>query len=276
MKLHYDPSEICYLCGNQLGTEEVNEDHIFQQQFVSRKHPKTQGYDYAGVLLAHKACNAKFGGAGQGPESICRKALHLLEVLHSDAALWRQRKDNPNIRILGLTPASLPEFTDQDARFFGLIDARNISYNQMISPEYLADKPRVNVFRTPTNIALSTLAKSTAGFLVKRYDFPRQGRWRILAMPYIANNPGFDLDGLFGNVKPLELKIKLWIKREGGGWFAAYKHNRLLVYFCFESVATNYLEQVKATFHSDGWLFFDSDQLITLVGYDWCKNMYPL
>jgi hypothetical protein len=81
MTKDYGLTELCYLCGRQLAAEEVSEDHLFQQQFVARPQPKTKGYDYAGILLTHELCNRKFGNAGRGPESICRKALGLQGII---------------------------------------------------------------------------------------------------------------------------------------------------------------------------------------------------
>jgi hypothetical protein len=276
MTADYDPTELCYLCGKQLGAEQVNEDHLFQQQFLSRPQPKTKGFDYAGTLPTHTICHSKFGNAGEGPESICRKALQLLEVLHSKRALWRERKDNPNVRIVGINSASLPEFTKQDVEFFKLIDATEVPYSDLASGKFLVDKKRVNPFAIPINIALSTLAKSTSAFLVKRFSYPRQGRWRILAIPHYAGEGDFTFDDLFGDTRPLEVGVKLWIRREHNGWLAAYKHNRLLVFFCFESSASDYFQNVTKVFRNASCPFYDCDNLISLVDYDWSSNQYPL
>ena len=276
MNDNYEKTEVCYLCGGQFADQDVNEDHIFQQQFIRREQPKEKGFDYAGTLLVHKLCNNRFGGAAQGPESICQKSIHLLEVLHSQKSLWKVRKDNPNLRILALSPASLLEFTDRDAAFFGISDGTNTPYSEISSGKFFEDKSMINPFQIPVNIALSTLAKSTAGFLVKRFAYPKEGKWRILSIPHYAQDDDFSFDNLFGTTKPLEIGIKLWIKPENNGWLSAYKLNRLLVFFCFEYTASDFFQKVSIQFQNTSCLFFHSEKLIDLVSYDWSKNNYRL
>ena len=94
MKMNYDPEEICYLCGSQLGNGPVNIDHVFQQQFITRAQPKAKGYDYAGFITVHEVCNRKFGTGSFAPENICGKALRVLEVLHSKDTL-KMMSDDP-------------------------------------------------------------------------------------------------------------------------------------------------------------------------------------
>jgi hypothetical protein len=134
----------------------------------------------------------------------------------------------------------------------------------------------VHPFAVPINVALSTLAKSAAGFLVKRFSYPRQGRWRILAIPHYAQDRDFTFDNLFGDTKPLEVGIRLWIKQQDNGWLAAYKHNRLLVFFCFESSASDFFQRVTRVFRNASCLLYDSVNLLSLVDYDWSNNQYPL
>ena len=266
------PTDICYLCGKMLGEEEVNGDHIFQQQFIKRQQPKSVGFDYAGVLFVHKNCNNKFGSAGNGAESICKKALHLLEVLYSENAQYKEKKDDPNIRIVAINSSSLPEFTDSDIAFFKFNDGTNIPYEELMSRNYFTNKSMINPFQVPINVALSTLAKSVAGFLVKRYNFPKDGRWRILAIPHYAENEDFSFDDIFGCTQPLEIGITLWIKYDNNQWIAAYKFNRLLIFLFFESIASAFFNQVASQFIGADCLFFESSQLIDLIGYEWHNN----
>ena len=271
MSAEYNINDLCYLCSKPFGIEKVNEDHIFQQQFIRRKHPKAKGFNYAGTLLAHENCNNSFGGAGKGAESICKKALHLLEILYSPNTLIGHLRDLP---IVAINSSSLPEFTSNDVAFFKFNDTSNLPYKDFTSSDYFSDKEKINPFRIPTNIALSTLAKSTAGFLIKRFGYPQNSRWRILAIPYYAEDDDFSFDEIMGNVKPLEVGIKVWIKPENNGWLAVYKFNRFLVYFCFEPTASTYFQQLKKKFVNIDCLFFESDKLIDLINYDW--GNYPL
>jgi len=271
LNMDHDPNEICYLCSKRLGDVGVNFDHIFQQQFIKRDQPVAKGFDYGGVLPVHRACNDKFGTGMYAPESICRKALQLLEVLNGNNAMVNEQS-----KIIAINSSVLPEFTENDFRFFKLIDVRNLPNEVALSNEYLADKPKVNPFALSANVALTTLAKSAAGFLVKRRNYLPEVRWRILATPYIGQDDNFDLDHLFGGVKPLEMGIKLWIKPEAGGWFLAYKHKRVLVFLAIESNATSLFSLVTNAFQNADCLFYDSQSLIDLVGYDWSRNKYRL
>jgi hypothetical protein len=278
-KMDYDPKEICYLCGSQLGLTDVNLDHVFQQQFVTRNQPKEKGFDYAGVLPVHVGCNKKFGTGNQAPEAICGKALRLLEVLQRDDTL-KVIRDNPNFRVAAINSSWFLNFSQQDIDYFKLIDLTNVAYEDWAHGNHLADKQMINPFQIPINVALSTLAKSTAGFLVKRHGVAGNTHWRILALPFYAQDNDFDFDRLFGKVQPLEVGIKLWIKSDRNSWLAGYKHNRLFVIFCIEFAASDTFRQIKAQLNSV-WkdfscLFFDSDKLIDLVGYHWSKNEYPL
>lgn len=276
MSADYNPDDICYLCSNRLGTVDVSEDHVFQRQFISRHQPKARGFHYAGTLPVHGGCNNKFGGIGKGPEWICKKSLQLLEVLYSPATQKRVCKDNPRFRVVAIDSSALPNFTKEDLEFFQINDLRNVPYQEWSSGRHLSEKAMINPFERAINISLSTLAKSAAGFLVKSFAYPKQGRWRVLSIPHIGQTPDFDLGPIFGNATPLEVGVSLWVKPECNGWFLGYKHDRLLVFFAFESVASDFFQQVCRTFKNASCLFFDSDKLIDLVGYGWSKNKYPL
>jgi len=266
MKNEYNTSDFCYLCSKELGIEKINEDHIFQKQFTRRQQAKAKGFDYGGVLFVHESCNNRFGGGGQGAESICKKALHLLEVLYSENVAIGHLRDIP---IVAINSSALPEFTDADIAFFKYNDVANLSYEDWTSSNYFSDKQKIDPFRMPKNIALSTLAKSAAGFLVKRYSYPTKGRWRILAIPYYAQDGNFSLDNILGNVKPLAIGIKLWIVPQNNRWLSVYKFDRFLVHFYFEPSASDYFRQLKKTYLKADCLFFDSDKLTDLIGYDW-------
>jgi hypothetical protein len=272
MSREIDPMGYCYLCGRPNVGDGINEDHIFQQQFIERDQPKTKGFDYGGVLPVHEKCNNWFGGKGQGPESICKKALHLIDVLYSESALWRVSRKNQAKRLIGIDSSKLPEFTQNDVEFFKLIDATSVSYRELTSDQFLNKHQKINPFQIPINIGLSVLAKSAAGFLVKRFAYPPTEKWRILAIPLRSQNSDFSLDHIIGKTKPLEVGIQLWVKQENSWWFVAYKFNQLLIYFWFEFSASELFQEIKGQFGSASCLIYESDALMELVGYNWSAN----
>ena len=258
--MDHNPNEICYLCSSRLGNDAINHDHIFQQQFVTRDQPKAQGFNYGGVLPINLACNKKFGTGNQAPEAICGKAMRLLDALHRDDAL-KVRSDNPNFRIAAINSSWFKDFTQQDINFFKLIDVTDLEYEDWAHGTYLSDEQMINPFIIPTNIALTTLAKRPAGFLVKRHGYKLSSRWRILSLPFYVHDQDFNLDSIFGDVKPLEVGIKLWLKSEGNGWFAGYRHNCFFVLFCIEPTASNLFQQIvyqlKSIMSDFSCMFFD-------------------
>ena len=266
MKAKYSPNDLCYLCSLPLRNESVNLDHVFQKQFIRRLQPLSRLFDYGGTLPVHKKCNSLFGGGKQRVESICRKALHLLEVMHSDRSLNGVLNGMP---IFALPSPELPEFTQADIEYFGFSNASQTPYDELSSGRYFADKRKINPFQKATTIALSTLAKSVAGFLVKRHSFPLGKRWRILALPYYAQNSDFTLHEILGDAKPLEVGVTLWIVPQPKGWFCAYKYERLLIYFYIEPELTNAFHQIRDVLADAECLYFDSTKLIDLVNHDW-------
>lgn len=274
--MNHDPNTLCYLCGKPLGNQKVNEDHVVQKLFMKRSQPKAKGFDYAGVLLTHEDCNNKFGGSGGRAETMCKKALQLLNALSSDKTLFCERKDNPNIRIVAIPFDQLPLFADDDKKFFGLIDVRNEPYEKLTSAAFLTGKEKINPFKSPVNVALSVLAKSAAAVLVKRGKISPSSQWRILAMPFYSGNADFDLDHIFGHTKPFEIGVKLWAKPfENQDWFVAYKHEGLLLFFClgFSQDESNF-RKLANRFKDATKLVFESHRLIDLVGYDWSDNNF--
>lgn len=268
--------KLCYLCGESLEGQEVDKDHVFQKQFIKRKQPKTKGFFYAGYLAVHKKCNNAFGGSGSKAESICQKALLLLNALHNNETLRRTHKDDPNINIVAIRSDLLPGFTTDDMKFFGLLNLQNVDYNKWRSSSFFADKEKISPYEKPTNIALTVLAKSSAAFLVKYKNISLPLEWRIMPIPYYASTSSLDLDEILGHVKPLEIGFKFWVKKfSNGDRFTVYVMDKLHVFFCFALTPDkSNLKITKERLGADNSYYFESDRLIDLIGYKWGDNNF--
>jgi 5-methylcytosine-specific restriction endonuclease McrA len=69
---------VCYLCGKPIAAQPQTGDHVVPKTLLEGQPPKMRGFEYAGLLPAHKKCNNEFG-----PESYTQRALELLDALHS-------------------------------------------------------------------------------------------------------------------------------------------------------------------------------------------------
>ena len=267
---------LCYLCGEPI-EDKSNEDHVFQQQFLKRKQPKAKGFYYAGVLKTHEKCNKLFGGKSAGAEAFSKKALELLHVLHDeDCILTRERKDAPSIKIMLISSECLSSFTEEELRFFGMIDVRDKEYQEWTSKEFILRHEKINPFKKPMNTALSVLAKSAAALLVSGFGFWPNPIWRIMAVPHYSESADVDFDRFFGQTKPLEIGIKVWAKRwQNRDWFVAYKYEGLIVFFSFGgSLDNTNFDNVAHVFHDASKLMFESKKLIDLINHNWVESKY--
>ncbi len=267
-------TKLCYLCGEPLGNEEVNDDHVFQKQFIKRKQPKAKGFFYAGCLPVHKECNNHFGKSDSKAESICRKALLLLNALNSDKTLWRTHKNNPNVNIIAIRSDLLPGFNKEDIEFFKLTNVQEIEYDKWSLPSFFNNKDKVSPYEKPISIALTVLTKSSAAFLVKYENIFPLSKWRILAIPYYAS--GLNLDEILGHVKPIEIGFKFWVKKfSNEDRFTAYAIDNLYVFLCFaltQDIAN--FKIINDRLGADNAYCFESNKLIDLVGYNWGGNIF--
>lgn len=260
---------ICYLCGEEISGEKPSDDHVVPKQFIKRDQPKVKGFDYAGTLPSHEDCNNRYGS-----EIISQKALELLHILYNPD-IERVHRDNPNIRIKCITTKHLSSFSEYDLNFFGLIDTRNIKYDEWSKPEFFKDKKPLNL-DIPLNIILSVLSKSAAAILVSRFKILPSSNWKIIAVPYYSKNQEIDLDDLLGKIKPFEIGLKLWVKKfENGDYYCFYKHHGFIVLFVFsflnESINLNIANNV---FKNEGKYLFQGRKLNELINYDWAKTKF--
>ncbi len=261
-------TEICYLCGKPIPTGEVSYDHAVPKQFIKRSQPKVKGFDYAGVLPSHGACNNEFGS-----ELYSQKALILIKALYDeDCFLKRQHRDNPAISIMALNSDCLPGFNKRDFEFFKFIDVRNENYGDWSNPTFFSDKKKTNPIKDALYTALSVLAKSAAALLVSRHLDDVPSFWRIVAVPYVGGGK-VDIDKLLGDTKPFDAGVKAWIRQmENNDWFVVYKAEDVLVYFLFWfSGDKAVVDSVSKIFDDADRFLFEGNQLNQLVKYEWQK-----
>lgn len=257
----------CYLCGLPISDQEMSGDHAVPKQFITRKQPKAKGFDYGGILPAHLHCNNRFG-----PEAFSSKALDLIAVLNDEACVSKlQHKDDSSIQIMAINSDCLKVFTQRDLQFFKFIDVRDISVAKFSSPSFFAGKPKANPIRDSLFVALSVLAKSAAALLVSRKLQRLPSRWRVLALPYTGASNEHDFDSIFGDTKPFDIGVKVWIRPfDEKNWFTLYRAQNLLVYFLFSFSETNeFWNEMLARFPDTERLAFEGAKLNELVDYKW-------
>lgn len=259
-------TKICYLCGLQVH-ENSTSDHSVPKVLISRVHPKARGFDYAGVLPTHAACNNRFG-----PETYCSKALKLIEVLHDpNCRLEFQHKDDPSVRMMAINSECLKDFTKRDLVFFKIIDVRESDAPEFLSLSFLSDKPRATPIRDAIFVALAVLTKSAAALLVARYLHETPSFWEVLAIPYTGAKGAHDFDAILGDTKPFDIGVKIWPRRfESGDWFVLYRAHNVLVFFLFRlSNSKENWNGMLIRFQDSERLSFKGGQLTSLIGYEW-------
>lgn len=258
-------NDICYLCGLEVSGEKT-EDHVVPRQFIKRQQPKVKGYDYAGVLPSHGACNNNFG-----PETYTQKALALIKALYDEnCSLKQQSSDNPEIQIMVINSECLPGFTQRDLEFFKLIDLSESNYEDWSNPAFFRTKKKTNVKMEALFTALAVLSKSAAALLVSRYLHSVPDYWRIVAIPYIGAAT-VDFDELLGDTKPFEDGVKAWIRQmENSDWIVVYKVEDVLVYLLFWlSGEKSVIAGVMNIFDDAERLLFEAMNLNHLINYQW-------
>jgi hypothetical protein len=265
--------KICFLCGEALDGN-LDDDHIVQRQFV-KGQPKQKGLDYSGTIKVHESCNKIFGNKSSNTEAICPKALQLLKLFFHQKFLLRQKNVEPELRIMAITESDLKGFSKSDLEYFGLIDGRTLPYSEITSSAFFKDKQQIDPFKKPINVALTVLAKSAAALLFKRHFFYPLANWDIFATSFLGDI-AIDYDPILGETKPFYPGVKAWIKKyENGDWFCAYKLDELQVYFVFtKTEILSNVDELKIILPENDVLFFSSNKLIDMVGYDWSSNTY--
>lgn len=272
----YDPkcvAEICYLCGKKIAEEDVNsDDHVIPQQLITRKQPKAKGFDYGNRLPAHKKCNNEFG-----PEAYCIKALKLIKVLNDDNCVLRlQHTADQSVNVIAINEDCLKELNKRDLNFFKFIDVRNKPVGEFENPSFFTGQPKTNPVRDALFVALAVLTKSAAALLIKRYLHAVPSQWSVLAIPYSGASEATNFDDLFGDTKPFDVGVKVWLRPfDSDHWFALYRAQSVLVFFLFrfsksETIWNGMIERFPNAEH----LFFEGVRLNELISYQWQKSAH--
>lgn len=264
-------TEPCYLCHAYIGSD-VTEDHVLPKQFIKRSQPRMRGFEYAGKLPTHAKCNNDFKD-----ERFCQSALSLLDVMYSaDSPLKFTHRSNPEIEFLAFTPNQVPGFGPAELEYFGFIDAMENQADDFKDIEFFEGKPKVNLLRKASNIALSVIAKSACAFLLRKGSIKLPPHWRILMVPLIDPSQGLDIQELFGPLKPYEEGLYVWSgPTETGDGSVVFRHGGLII-FILVTTSRNRLFWNKVADLSEpgGRYLFNGKRLIDLVGYDWSRRAF--
>lgn len=262
-------NSICYLCGKEIIGETSSGDHSVPRQFIKRNQPRVKGFDYGGKLPTHVKCNNQFG-----PEKMVSKALQVIAAYKNQ--IYTNIK-NPDISIQIFKKEGIKSFSKKDLNLFGLIDTTNVGYEDWAHNQaFFKDKKKISTIEKALNIELSVLTKSAAALLVKRFNVSPKSYWNVLCIPYQTPDP-IDLDSIFGNTKPFEIDVKVWIKKlDNNDYITCYKNQKVLLIIIFSfSQDEKYSKYCTNTFQNAEKLLFKSTKLMDLVNYNWLKNRMP-
>lgn len=261
-------AEICYLCGIEIANgDAISDDHAVPRQLITRKQPKAKGFDYGGFLPTHEKCNNEFG-----PETYCIKALKLIAVLYdANCVSELQHKEDTSIAMMAINADCLKGFTQRDLTFFKFIDVRERPVEEFSAPTFFAGKPKTNPVRDALFTALAVLTKSAAALLVARHLCEIPPRWRVLAIPYTGATEAADFDEIFGNTKPFDVGVNVWLRRfDLGNWFALYRAQNILVFFLFRFSETDTIwNGMIDRFQDAERLSFEGKHINELIDYQW-------
>lgn len=262
----------CYLCGEPIEEGRKSVDHVLPKQFLKRKQPRVKGYEYGGTLPTHLKCNNEFKD-----EKFCQHALTLLELFTVAGATAKfTRRDNPEISFIAVTPDQLPGFGAAEAKFFGIMDVRNVPTEELKTDEFFQGKPKVDPIKKPLNTALSVLAKSACAFLLKKQAIKLPSHWRILMVPFMDHDLAFDIQGVFGALKPYDDGLYIWSgPTDNGDGAVVSRHGKLLV---FTLVATSrdrtFWNRIAGLGEPGNRYLFNGLKLTELVGYEWTRKVF--
>ena len=259
-------AKICYLCSLPINQSSTG-DHAVPKALISRAQPKAKGFDYGGELPTHAGCNNRFG-----PETYCTKALMLINVLHDPKCVSRfQHKNDPCIQMMALNSDCLKRFTKRDLAFFKFIDVRDKTVAEFSDPSFFSGKQKTMPIRDALFVALAVLTKSAAALLVARHLHEPPASWKVLAIPYTEAPEAHDFDVIFGDTKPFDVGVKVWLRRfASGDWFALYRAQNVLVFFLFQlSSVDEHWNGMLARFRDAERLSFTAPRLTDLIDYRW-------
>jgi hypothetical protein len=258
--------DICYLCGTAIEPgQRITGDHVVPVVFLGKKQPKRVGFDYAGRLRTHQACNNNFSD-----ESFLNQAVHLLELVRTQQmhnAL--QSREHPQITILPVTPDQVPRFTGREFKRFAFTDARQVDPEALKDPAFYEGKKKVNLLRIAAQATMAVKAKSSAALLVKRVIKRVPTHWRIYATPFEIGDEA-DLSAHFGSTKPFGPCTRATMREVASGeWLVVYQHRNFLTFLLF-ILHERDIDPRETLSHPNCEIYaFFGTSINELGGYDW-------
>lgn len=257
----------CYLCGKPVEAYEESGDHVVPKTLIERAQPRAKGFDYAGKISSHRACNNEFG-----PESYASKALDLVAALHNvDCVHEYPHPADPDLQMMALKSSCLPGFTRRDMSYFKISDVTSKSTTEIHDLSMLEGRQPVNLKRLALFTPLAVLAKSASALLVSRKLATPPSAWDILAIPYVGDAHAIDFDDLFGATVPFDIGVKVCLgPLETGDYLVIYRAKRLIVYFLFRfSESPAAYNRMLKQFTGGSRLRFQGSTLMELINYAW-------
>jgi hypothetical protein len=257
----------CYLCGVPIAINEMSGDHVIPKTLIERRQPRVKGFDYAGKLPSHQACNNRFG-----PEVYVDKALALLAALYDQSCSFEYRHpENPALTMLALNSACLPDFARRDLVYFKIIDARPLATAEMHDLKLLEHRQPVNPKRHALETALAVLTKSAAALLLSRKLRAIPNHWQVLAVPYVAHHVAPDFDDILGKTEPFDIGVKVWVGYlETDDFLVVYRVKRVIVHFLFQfSTSAEAYDRMLSQFDDGNRFLFRGGRLMELIDYRW-------
>lgn len=263
-------NEVCYLCGKEIADDDrKSDDHVIPQLLVTRKQPKTKGFDYGGKLPAHEICNNEFGS-----ETYCATALKLINKLYNIncVSMLNDKK------VMVLNEDCFKNLSQRDLHFFRIIDVRAKSIIDIKKPSFFEGKPKTNPKRDALFVALAVLTKSAAALLIKRHLHFVPSRWSVLAIHHTEVSEEMDtsFDSIFGVTTPFDIGVKVWLRHfDSDNWLAAYRVQNVLIFllFRFSETETFWNGMIERFPNKEHW-FFEGTHLNELINYQWQKPAY--
>jgi len=190
----------------------------------------------------------------------------------SEAVLYKQHVNDPNLRVLFINKDKFPGLTELDLQFFGIVDASREHPTGVPPPDFFRGRKKTNLVRDAMYVAFSVIAKSSAALLITRHQVPIPTQWKIYATAYWDHADIFDLDEHVGETIPFDDQLKAWIQpAKANVWQVIYRYGYLVVIliFDFATVKTDVLEQVRSTLNDCEFHVFVGGCLNDLMRHGW-------
>lgn len=259
-------NSICYLCNEIIKVDdEKSSDHVVPRLLIDREQPKVKGYDYGGSIKTHKSCNNHFG-----PEDYGRKALKIISKLNDPDCISTLILD-PSIKIMALNSACFEEFTDKELTYFKVRDVRNNTNFEITDPDFIKSEPSTNIREKVLFTTFAVLVKSAAALLIKRSLMQIPSKWKVLAIPYHGATKELNLNRIFGEAKPFDKDVKIYIQDLNAGIYLVLYLAYGVMLYVFIQISENdkYFKEIAAKHPDADCYVFNSNCINDLIDYQW-------